>query len=176
MFPYLKKSGKPGVSHVAIISGVALLMSVLSGCQNIALHDDRPDDTARSSNEAVTTGQPLEIKDRKSVCQGSVAMKAVKHGRLSPKAKKNLSYDYYTAIQSSIVSQWSKPPHASAGTQCSVRIKQRIDGCVQHVSVVDCPDNDMRKSVTEAVNAASPLPETPHPDLFQDTLQLNFQK
>lgn len=82
---------------------------------------------------------------------------------------------YVAQIASRIERAWNRPPGATPGTQCEVRVTQVPGGVVTNVQVVRCNrDETVRQSIEDAVYRASPLPQPADPALFERNLIINF--
>jgi colicin import membrane protein len=86
---------------------------------------------------------------------------------------------WHASIVAKIQRAWIKPPSAQPGVTCIVSVSQVLGqqgGEVTGVRVTSCSINDeaLRRSVENAVLAASPLPPPPDPALFERNLELTF--
>lgn len=87
-----------------------------------------------------------------------------------------LQNQYVAQITARIERAWIRPPSATVGLQCEVRVTQVPGGAVTAVQVGRCNgDESVRQSIEAAVYRASPLPEPPDPALFERNLVINFQ-
>jgi len=83
---------------------------------------------------------------------------------------------YISQITARIERAWNRPPGATAGLQCEVRVTQVPGGVVTNVQVGRCNgDETVRQSIETAVYRASPLPQPPDPALFERTLVVTFR-
>lgn len=83
---------------------------------------------------------------------------------------------YIAQITAAIVRAWKRPPGATVGTQCEVRVTQVQGGVVTAVQVVRCNrDEIVRQSIEDAVYRASPLPRPADPALFDRNLTITFR-
>jgi colicin import membrane protein len=83
---------------------------------------------------------------------------------------------YIRQITARIEGAWKRPPGATSGTQCEVRVTQIRGGAVIDVQVVRCNrDETVRQSIEDAVYRASPLPEPSDPALFDRNLTITFR-
>ena len=86
---------------------------------------------------------------------------------------------WHASIVAKIQRAWIKPPSAQPGVTCIVSVSQVLGaqgGEVTGVRVTSCSidDDALRRSVENAVLAASPLPPPPDPALFERNLELTF--
>jgi colicin import membrane protein len=83
---------------------------------------------------------------------------------------------YIRQITARIEGAWKRPPGATAGTQCEVRVTQVPGGVVTGVQVVRCNrDETVSQSIEDAVYRASPLPQPSDPALFDRNLTITFR-
>lgn len=148
-------------------------LALLASCEPMK---PRSDYHSVSNQGVLKEGQSIPIVTRKSICKRRPVVKNFKYRQINSRDKRRYLYDYVTNIQSSIVSNWKKPHSIATGVSCTVRIKQRIDGCVKNIRFTHCANPIMRKSVKDAIAMASPLPMAPHPDIYDDTIELDFKK
>ncbi len=89
----------------------------------------------------------------------------------------DLADQWRAQIAARIQRAWIKPPSAQPGIVCTVFVTQVPGGDVTGVRVEGCTGGDeaLRASVETAVYRASPLPNPPHPALFERVLRLNFR-
>ncbi|CAN5330456.1 hypothetical protein BH24PSE2_BH24PSE2_24760 [soil metagenome] len=86
-----------------------------------------------------------------------------------------MAQQYRTLLEQSIKRQWSPPPSAQAGIECTVHVTQIPSGDVVGVRVGACNGDDaVIRSIEAAVHRASPLPRPPDPKLFERNLELVF--
>lgn len=156
------------IKHAVRTSLFVLVLLGLGACQQSTTRYDHVNDGSRSTGS-------VTLKTRHKICKRAVALKSRRYGRLSYRSKRRLLYDYVTHLKASISSKLNRPDGVSPGTFCVVRIKQRVDGCVRKIHFTQCISKRMRRSVREAIHRASPLPEAPHPDIFDDTVELKFK-
>ena len=152
------------------LCGVAGLLVFLTACQ--------PGTETKADHRAMHNGilgEKVDLGVRADICRHKVRVNRKHCGRLSRRARKRLLYDYVTGIRQKITVNWLKPDGLADNESCSVLIKQRIDGCVRHVSFRNCRHYKMRTSIRRAVLKASPLPVAPHPALFTDQILLVFK-
>jgi colicin import membrane protein len=87
-----------------------------------------------------------------------------------------LANQYVAQITARIERAWIRPPSATVGLQCEVRVTQVPGGAVTAVQIGRCNgDESVKQSIEAAVYRASPLPEPPDPALFERNLVINFQ-
>lgn len=87
-----------------------------------------------------------------------------------------LAQQYMAQIRAKIEREWRRPPSATAGLNCEVRVTQVPGGVVTGVQVGRCNgDEAVRQSIEAAVIRASPLPEPPDPSLFDRNLVVTFR-
>jgi colicin import membrane protein len=83
---------------------------------------------------------------------------------------------YIAQITAKIERAWIRPPSATAGLQCEVRVTQVPGGAVTAVQVGRCNgDEAVKQSIEAAVYRASPLPQPPDPALFERNLVVTFR-
>jgi colicin import membrane protein len=83
---------------------------------------------------------------------------------------------YIAQITAKIERAWIRPPSATAGLQCEVRVTQVPGGAVTAVQVGRCNgDESVKQSIEAAVYRASPLPQPPDPALFERNLVVTFR-
>jgi colicin import membrane protein len=83
---------------------------------------------------------------------------------------------YISQITAKIERAWNRPPSATAGLQCEVRVTQVQGGVVTAVRVERCNgDAAVRQSIEDAVYRASPLPQPADPALFERNLVVTFR-
>ena len=152
---------------VMIVSVTALL---LQACQEASV---RVTPANAEEDGVMQSGQRIAV-GHETNCRGRVALKPHRYHSISARDKRRFVYDYINNINKSIQTQWRKPSNLAGGENCVVQIKQRVDGCVQKVIFKNCTHPQMRASVRRAIALASPLPIAPHPDVYDDTIQLKF--
>jgi colicin import membrane protein len=83
---------------------------------------------------------------------------------------------YLEQIIARISNSWKRPPGATPGTQCEIRVTQIETGVVTKVQVMSCNrDETVRQSIQDAVFGASPLPRPADPALFERELTIRFR-
>jgi len=85
---------------------------------------------------------------------------------------------YIGAISNKIQSRWRKPAVVeNQNVYCIVYVEQALGGYIQTVDVRKCVggDEQLRKSVEEAVWKSDPLPSPPDAELFQRELKITFE-
>lgn len=83
---------------------------------------------------------------------------------------------YISQITAKIERNWIRPPGATAGLQCEVRVTQGPGGIVITVRVERCNgDEAVRQSIEAAVYRASPLPQPSEAALFERNLVVTFR-
>ncbi|MDX2413121.1 MAG: cell envelope integrity protein TolA, partial [Woeseiaceae bacterium] len=88
----------------------------------------------------------------------------------------NAETAYMFAIQQRISRRWVRPPTATTGTECVVKIRQLPGGEVVSVSVAACNrGEEVRLSIEAAVRRASPLPVPEDPSVFDRDIRLTFR-
>lgn len=147
---------------------------VLTGClQTTSTQDYQSSGTQGLLKE----GQSIPvIKNRKNLCKRRVVVKKQNYRRITSRDKRRYLYDYVTNIRSAVTSNWRIPSSVQSNDSCTVQIKQRIDGCVKNIKFTQCNHPKMRKSVRDAIAMASPLPMAPHPDIYDDIIEMSFKK
>ena len=85
---------------------------------------------------------------------------------------------YKGTISNKIQSRWRKPAvMENQNVYCIVYVEQALGGYIQTVDVRKCVggDEQLRKSVEEAVWKSDPLPSPPDAELFQRELKITFE-
>lgn len=83
---------------------------------------------------------------------------------------------YMAMIQQRVERKWVQPASAVAGVECSVSVQQLPSGEVIRAEVTRCNGDDtVRRSVENAVYAASPLPLPANRMLFDRNLVFTFR-
>ena len=85
---------------------------------------------------------------------------------------------YFSAIRQRVTSKWRKPAVGSfTDVSCVVTVVQNIGGTVLRIESVNCSGggDPFRKSVENAVIAASPLPQAPDRSLFERKIKFTFR-
>jgi colicin import membrane protein len=96
--------------------------------------------------------------------------------RLSAARSSPAYASWQAAIVARVTRAWIRPPGASAGLNCIVRISQTPGGEVTSVQLGECnADGAVRESIESAVYRASPLPPPPDPALFERNITFVFK-
>ena len=120
--------------------------------------------------------QPPAVTIHESMCSRPVAVMQTNAPALTAVQRSSMLQHYVESIRDEISKHWFRPASAVSGTQCTVHIKQRRDGCILNAAVTGCTDrNHLKSSVEKAVHLASPLPRAPHPALFDPEVVLLFR-
>ncbi len=120
--------------------------------------------------------QPPAVNLHESMCSRPLAVTQANAPALTPAQRSNMLQHYVKSIRDEISKHWFRPATAVSGTQCTVHIKQRRDGCILEAAVTGCSDrNHLKSSVEKAVHLASPLPRAPHPAVFDPAVVLLFR-
>jgi colicin import membrane protein len=83
---------------------------------------------------------------------------------------------YRRLIQNRIEQNWIPPATAGPGLRCEVNVTQIPSGDIIAVQVGSCNgDAAVVRSIEQAVQRASPLPQPPTPSLFSRSLELIFE-
>ncbi|MEO1594282.1 MAG: cell envelope integrity protein TolA [Pseudomonadota bacterium] len=86
-----------------------------------------------------------------------------------------LQEKYIEVIRQRVRRAWRVPAGAAKDIVCTVRVRQLRSGDVVSVVVSDCPGGEaLSRSLSIAVNRASPLPPPDDPSLFEPNLVLRF--
>ncbi|MEM6809340.1 MAG: cell envelope integrity protein TolA [Pseudomonadota bacterium] len=89
--------------------------------------------------------------------------------------EQGLQAKYIEVIRQKVRREWRVPPGAANDIVCTVRVRQLRSGDVVSVVVSDCPGGEaLSRSLSIAVNRASPLPPPDDPSLFEPNLVLRF--
>lgn len=157
---------------VGLISTLGLV-TLLSACQLDPQRNDLQEDIVVSKEEP-TVHEPLAMKEHKDICVRPIATPPPKFSHLSPRQKKMHIIDYVTQIRSQITTNWTKPELTTQEESCTAIITQRVDGCVKKVEFDACANSQVQRTVHRAILRASPLPQAPHPAIFDTTIRMNF--
>ena len=85
--------------------------------------------------------------------------------------------EYIGLIRNSIEKKWTKPPKSINGGDCVVRLVQNENGSISQVTVLQCEgDLFYKRSVEDAVWKASPLPNPPSREVFDNTIEIIFKQ
>ncbi|HKQ14046.1 MAG TPA: cell envelope integrity protein TolA [Steroidobacteraceae bacterium] len=91
-------------------------------------------------------------------------------------ANAGLLNQYIAMIQQAIERNWSRPPSARPGLECTVKVAQTPTGTVLSAKVDQCNgDAAVKQSIEAAVLKASPLPQPPDPRVFERNLVFVFK-
>lgn len=84
--------------------------------------------------------------------------------------------EWIGAVKSVVTRSWIRPPTASPGLSCTVSVRAIPGGEVISASIVEPCDADeaTRRSITNAVMSASPLPYRGYEDAFQRSFNFRF--
>jgi colicin import membrane protein len=84
--------------------------------------------------------------------------------------------EYMGQIQATVNRNWIRPPGATKGLKCTVRVEQIPGGQVVRVVITKSSGNvAFDRSVENAVLKSSPLPQPKDPSLFDRELKFEFE-
>lgn len=80
-------------------------------------------------------------------------------------------------IQNRVEQNWQRPPNATAGLECLLIVEQVITGEVRSVTVRECnvTDENIIRSLENAVRQSSPLPARPPGVEFERIVRIRFK-
>ena len=91
-------------------------------------------------------------------------------------ARSGVVDEYRALLTQTIERNWTRPPSARAGLQCTLHVTQAPTGMVMDVRIGECNgDQAVRESITNAVYKSSPLPAPRDPRAFQRQLVMVFK-
>lgn len=91
-------------------------------------------------------------------------------------ARSGVIDEYRALLVQTIERNWSRPPSARAGLQCTLYVTQAPGGTVVDVRVGPCNgDALVRESIVTAVHKSSPLPQPRDPRAFERRLEIVFK-
>lgn len=91
-------------------------------------------------------------------------------------ARSGVIDEYRSLLVQTIERNWSRPPSARAGLQCTLYVTQAPGGTVVDVRVGPCNgDGLVRESIVTAVHKSSPLPPPRDPRAFERRLEIVFK-
>lgn len=91
-------------------------------------------------------------------------------------ARASQTGEWIGAVKSVVTRSWIRPPTARPGLSCTVSVRAIPGGEVISASIVEPCDADeaTRRSITNAVMSASPLPYRGYEDAFQRSFNFRF--
>ncbi|HTQ36582.1 MAG TPA: cell envelope integrity protein TolA [Steroidobacteraceae bacterium] len=126
----------------------------------------------RQAREQAELEQAEQARQR----EDELASQLAAEERLAAARASGLQNQYIAQISAAVQRKWNKPPSATAGLDCEVKVTQVPGGAVTGVTIGHCNGDDaVRQSIQNAVLAASPLPQPPDPALFDRNLRFNFR-
>jgi len=91
-------------------------------------------------------------------------------------AQSGVMDEYRALLVQTIERNWSRPPSARAGLECTLNVTQATGGTVIDVKLGACNgDQAVRESITNAVYRSSPLPAPRDPRAFERRLVIVFK-
>jgi colicin import membrane protein len=91
-------------------------------------------------------------------------------------ARAGVMDEYRLMLVQAIERNWSRPPSARAGLECTLNVTQAPGGSVVDVKLGTCNgDQAVRESITTAVYKSSPLPAPRDPRAFERRLEIVFK-
>jgi len=91
-------------------------------------------------------------------------------------ARAGVMDEYRLMLVQAIERNWSRPPSARAGLECTLNVTQAPGGSVVDVKLGACNgDQAVRESITTAVYKSSPLPAPRDPRAFERRLEIVFR-
>jgi len=130
------------------------------------------EEAARKAAEAAAAAERERQAEREAQLLAQLAAEEERESAVSA----GLLDQWRELIRQRIQRNWVKPPSATAGIDCEVRVTQIPGGDVVDVQVTRCNGDDaVIRSIENAVLRASPLPPPPDPALFERRLVLDFK-
>ncbi len=128
----------------------------------------------RRAAEARAREEALKAEQARRTAELAAALEAEES--LAAARQSDAMGRYLALIQQSVERKWQQPPSAVAGIECEVIVQQLPSGDVVDVRVQRCnADEVVRRSVENAVYAASPLPTPDDTRLFDRYLRFTFR-
>jgi len=94
---------------------------------------------------------------------------------LAAEIEANLLDQYMAMIKDHVQQHWQMPVRMRPGLECSIKVVQLPTGDVMSAKITQCNgDDEVRRSIENAVLRASPLPRAPSEAVFSSTLTLIF--
>jgi len=91
-------------------------------------------------------------------------------------ARSGVMDEYRLMLVQTIERNWSRPPSARSGLECTLYVTQAPGGTVMDVKLGACNgDQAVRESITTAVHKSSPLPAPRDPRAFERRLEIVFK-
>ena len=143
----------------------------------------RAEENARKLAEALKKQEQAEELERMEAilaeeeAQMRAAEEAIQRAARQRQLNTMLS-QYIGAISGKIQSRWRMPAGMdNQNVSCIVYVEQAIGGYIQKVDVQKCRggDEQLQRSVEEAVWKSDPLPSPPDDELFQRELKITFE-
>lgn len=84
---------------------------------------------------------------------------------------------YKSMIRNGVERHWKKPPASVKGGECVLKLRQRENGTIVDVKLINCSgDKLFVRSVEEAVWKANPLPLAPSAEVFDAEIEFTFRR
>ena len=145
--------------------------------ERVALAERRREEAARQQREEAQRrkreADAAALQRRQAEAELQQALTAEEERNQAERA--GLLDEYARLIQNQITRNWTRPPSAIVGLDCTVNVVQIPSGDVIDVRVGACNGDDVViRSIEAAVRRASPLPKPPTPALFERNLVVRF--
>jgi colicin import membrane protein len=128
----------------------------------------KADEKARAEREAKADAE------RQAELQRSLA--AEEEEAAAAGARAGVMDEYRRLLVQAIERNWSRPPSARPGLECTLYVTQAPGGTVVDVKLGACNgDQAVRESITTAVYKSSPLPAPRDPRAFERRLEIVFK-
>lgn len=143
------------------------------------------EEAARRAEEAQKQLETLEAQRRREEAEKQRQLEAQRQRELMNQeraaqqqaAQASKTAQWIGAVQAVVTQSWIRPPTARAGLSCTVSVRVIPGGEVINASIVEpCnADEATRRSITNAVQRASPLPYRGFEDVFQRSFNFEFR-
>jgi colicin import membrane protein len=128
----------------------------------------KADEKARAEREARADAERQAELQRSLAAEEEEAAAAV--------ARSGVMDEYRRMLVQAIERNWSRPPSARPGLECTLYVTQAPGGTVVDVKLGACNgDQAVRESITTAVFKSSPLPGPRDPRAFERRLEIVFK-
>ena len=112
---------------------------------------------------------------RRQQAESELAAQVAAEAEANAARAAGLQDQYMLLIQNAVKRRWDRPLSARPGVECLVAVVQLPTGDVVSAKVERCNgDEAVRRSIENAVLAASPLPKPPSQAVFSRTFTLTF--
>jgi len=141
------------------------------------LEAERQERIARERAEAEQRRreEALERQRQQVAADIAAAAAAEQQARVAQEAGEDARWA--ALISNKVHQNWQRPPNARAGLECLLIVEQVITGEVRSVSVSNCnvSDDNIIRSLENAVTQSSPLPARPPGVEFQRIVRITFR-